>query len=351
VYEQSQSHRGWILALLDEYDRIAKKTPILTMMNPPNLSIDPRMTSKLGQWDEDRRLITLSGRLFENALWDDVVATFKHELAHQIVSELFGIRRAKAHGEAFSRACAILGISDARTRKIAEVEERNAVYDRVRKLLALGQSDNDHEAELALAKAHELCLKYNIEQQTVKSDYSFRLVGPVMRRVPSVMYRVANIVADFYFVQYICNRYRCLPGTDLPRQQFELYGTRENLDLAEYVFYYLLNQGELCWLRFKAANKLRGRSKRLSYLRGLYEGFGDKLERRHRALRTEKALVWLGDPDLEAFYTTRNPSVKMAYSSSKVYRDAHEAGMADGARLEVAPGVNRGDGQRGLLTR
>jgi hypothetical protein len=350
VYAQSQSHRGWILALLDEYDRIAEKTPILAMMNPPNLAIDPRMTSKLGQWDEDRRLITLSGRLFEQALWEDVVATFTHELAHQIVSELFGIRRAKAHGEAFSRACAILGISDARTRKIGEVTERNAIYDRVSKLLSLGQSDNDHEAELALAKAHELCLKYNIQQQSKKSNYSFRLVGPVMRRVPSVMYRVANIVSDFYFVQYICNRYRCLPGSDLPRQQFELYGTRENLDLAEYVFYFLLNQGELCWHRFKAAHKLRGNGKRLSYLRGLYEGFSDKLERRQRLLQTEKALVWLGDPKLEAFYSTRNPSVKLAYSSSRIFRDAHEAGMADGAQLEVSPGINRGEGQKGLLT-
>jgi hypothetical protein len=350
VYEQSQSHRGWILALLDEYARIAKKTPILALMNPPNLSIEPRMTSKLGQWDEDRRLITLSGRLFEDALWEDIIATFKHELAHQIVSEIFGIRRAKAHGEAFSRACAVLGISDARTRKIGEVTERNAVYERVRKLLALGQSDNDNEAELALAKAHELCLKYNIEQQSATSDYSLRLVGPVMRRVPSVMYRVANIVSDFYFVQYICNRYRCLPGSDLPRQQFELYGTRENLDLAEYVFYYLLNQGELCWQRFKATNRLQGSSKRLSYLRGLYEGFSDKLARRHQALRTEKALVWLGDPDLDAFYATRNPSVKFTYSRSRIYRDAHEAGMADGARLEVSPGINRGESRGRLLS-
>lgn len=347
MYEQSQSHRGWILALLDEYERIVQKTPILGMMPPPNLSIEPKMTSKLGQWDEDRRLITLSGRLFENALWDDILATFKHELAHQIVSELFGIRRAKPHGEAFSRACAILGISDARTRKVGKEQARSAIYERVRKLLALGQSDNANEAELALAKAHELCLKYNIEQQEHKSEYSFRLVGPLMRRVPSDMYRVANIVADFYFVQYICNRYRCLPGSDLPRQQFELYGTRENLDLAEYVFYYLLNQGELCWQRFKAVHRLRGRSKRLSYLRGLYEGFSQKLERRHRDLRNEKALIWLGDPNLEAFYAERNPSVKFSYSRSRVHRDAHEAGMVDGERLEVAPGINQGD--RGRL--
>ncbi|MBM4056579.1 MAG: DUF2786 domain-containing protein, partial [Planctomycetes bacterium] len=94
-------------------------------------------------------------------------------MAHQYVEEVLGICDDFPHGEAFNRVCREKGIDPAATGDIhIWIEKRknrftvssqnHQILDKVHKLLALAQSPNEHEAQTAMAKAHELLLRHNL---------------------------------------------------------------------------------------------------------------------------------------------------------------------------------------------
>jgi hypothetical protein len=49
-------------------------------------------------------------------------------------------------------------------------ERQGAIVEKIRKLLALGESDNEHEAALAIARANALMEKYDIEETMIHLD-------------------------------------------------------------------------------------------------------------------------------------------------------------------------------------
>ncbi len=354
--------RAWCLTLLHDFRRLQDTIPALRTMRAPNIKISKDLTDTLGHWDEDCRTVTLAERLVRRAGLRDVTAVFRHEVAHQIVSELYAIRGAQAHGEAFRRACALLEIPAKSTLAVDLPEDGlhagdRGVLARVRKLLALGTSSNTHEAESALAKAHELALRHNLDlvaeaagmpssaphgpNPNPNADrhdrYDVRLLAPVFKRVPSYIWPIATMLSESYFTTYICRGHRDADGKRV--QTIELYGTPENLELAEYVWYFLLHQGELAWNAYRRSEgRTKGRHK-TSFLNGLFEGFRETLDRRAKHLASTKALVWLGDPKLDAFYRRRNPHVSTRSVSPQVEREVHAAGHDRGKKLRLRPGL------------
>lgn len=350
--------RAWCLTLLHDFRRLQQSIPSMRTLRAPNIKVSNDLTETLGHWDEERRTVTLAERLVRRAGLRDITAVFRHEVAHQIVSEMFGIRNAQAHGEAFRRACALLEIPARATISIELPDDGlhagdRGVLTRVRKLLALGTSSNPHEAESALAKAHELALRHNLDLVESAGDtasartsgnssddadrYDVRLLAPVFKRVPSYIWPVATMLSESYFTTYICRGHREPDGTRI--QTIEIYGTPENLELAEYVWYFLLNQGEVLWNAYRRSDgRSKGRHK-TSFLNGLYEGFRETLDRRTKRLADSKALVWLGDPKLDAFYRRRNPHVSTRSVSPQVERDVHAAGHDRGKKLRLRPGL------------
>ena len=101
-------------------------------------------------------------------------------MAHQIVDEVFVVASETDHGPAFKRACALLEIEPDATMQLADQPEAvDSMRRKIEKLLALGQSTNHHEAEQALAKAHELALRYNVRmiESAPTRAHRFRKVG------------------------------------------------------------------------------------------------------------------------------------------------------------------------------
>ncbi len=333
---------GWLSLVFSEYERARADTPELIGLRRPNVAISDKLTRTLGLWDATRRTITLSADLLTGVRWHLLVQVLRHEMAHQIVSELFGEPDDRAHGPAFSRACRLLKINDNACidpSSLCSEAPESRIHQTIRKLLALGQSANQFEAESALRKAQYLALKHNISLLDAPPDdgYQFRLVGTPRKRVPSYTWLVTQICCDHYFVLYIC---RPCQGY----QVIEFYGTRDNLDLAEYVFDYLMHQGELEWAAYKRNEGLRNNRQKLSFLIGLYSGFLEKLACQKKELADQKALIWLGDPKLATFYRSRNPRVASTTSRSAHHPDAHTAGEDRGAQLSIQPGLKQGGG-------
>jgi len=346
--------RAWCLTLLGEFRALRSRDPSLAALREPNIAVSAGFQRTLGTWRPDTRTITLSERLLDTASYREIRDVFLHEVAHQIVTELFGEPDARSHGEAFRRASARIGTPARSTcdPPVAGAGTDRGILARIRKLLALGASPNPHEAEQALTKAHELALRHNLElvDRPVSGDrYDMRLLVPLYRRVPSYLWSILSIVSDFYFTRYICHPQS---GPDGKRYQcFELYGTRENLDLAEYVYYFLRNQGEVAWRVYPRKGRTsNARRAKLSFLEGMYEGFRESLERRRDQLARTRALVWRGDPGLDGFYRERNPDVSHRSVASAIDPGAHAAGVEEGRKLRIHPGIpNASKGPRRLL--
>jgi len=145
---------------------------------PPVLVLSDA-TRRLGQWSRTARTLELSRALVLASPWPHVISVLEHELAHQYVDEVLKIHDEAAHGPAFQRVCAERGI-DGRAAGVpvpsdAPAQEAERALDRIRKLLALAGSPNQHEAEVAMRKAHELMLRHNIEDASAHTSASYEV--------------------------------------------------------------------------------------------------------------------------------------------------------------------------------
>ena len=134
-------------------------------MRPPHFELSgaDRM---LGNWKGGHwRRLTISIFLIQSYPWEYVQEVLYHEMAHQYVEEILGIRDDLPHGEIFKSICRENGIDSSATGDIHTWMERkknsfsaqsgnHSILDKVHKLLALAQSKNEHEAQLAMTKAH-----------------------------------------------------------------------------------------------------------------------------------------------------------------------------------------------------
>src|SRR6185295_3632611 len=102
-------------------------------------------TAHLGRWDRITRTLEISRTLVLERPWLEVQSVLEHEMAHQFVEEVLGVRHEPPHGETFRRVCAERGI-DARAAGTPAASshagpgDADRVLERIRKLLALAGS-------------------------------------------------------------------------------------------------------------------------------------------------------------------------------------------------------------------
>ena len=303
-------------------------------LQPPALQID-RGELRLGRWEPEARLISLAHHHIWTHAWDEVLATLKHEMAHQYVDEVLG-GDDRPHGLQFARACQLLAI-DARasgTPRPREADEQSKTLRRVQKLLALATSANRHEAEAAMAAANTLLLRYNLElpQGGPPLGYGARRLGASAAALPLDWKLVGAILGEFFFVECIWtttyNQRR-----DRHERVLEVMGSEANLEMAGYVHDFLHASVDRLWrLEHRALDLPAGR--RREYTAGVLLGFRDKL-RQERQRIAEVGLVWLGDPDLQRFVRVRHPHIRAMAKSGVRKSKAHEAGRAAGQRLTL----------------
>lgn len=293
-------------------------------------------TTRLGRWLRETRTLELSRTFVLEHPWPQIVSVLAHEMAHQFVDEILGLRDETAHGESFRRVCVERGIDgraaglpDGSTLRAAEVDR---VLDRVRKLLALADSTNEHEAETAMRKAHELMLRHNIElaAATAERDYEVRHLGDPRKRRTLVETEVVGLLSELFFVKVI------RVPVYLPREGkrgtvFELAGTHPNIEMASHVYAFLLATAERLWQQNRRDARVRNGRDRLSYQSGVVRGFHDKLLAERTKLRGT-GLIWVGDPRLDDYYRARNPHI-VTHRQSVRTGGAHQAGREAGSTI------------------
>ncbi|MEZ6187718.1 MAG: DUF2786 domain-containing protein [Planctomycetota bacterium] len=299
-----------------------------------------------GSWDPERRLISIARRQVLCYTWESVVETLKHEVAHQYVSEVLRRDHEPPHGPAFQEACRLLacdpsptgdgGVPLHRDAPLAvELGEGDARLRKIHKLLALADNNPDeHEAQAAFARASELMLKYNLDGvRGPTRHYTYRYLGRASGRTPHYRYQIASILQEYFFVQCIwVDSYDVARGVRGSR--LEVMGTRANVDMAEYVHDCLERQCQSLWQRFKAEREITDRRAKRHYLDGLLAGFRRQLNQ-SQTQSAERGLIWIGDPELNAFARERYPRTTRTRLDAVGHSDVRSEGVRAGERIRL----------------
>jgi predicted SprT family Zn-dependent metalloprotease len=344
-----ERERALLRELLATY-RHLNQSHFKGVLAPVQLSLSAAETF-LGRWLPSTRVIELSRKLVLSHPFGQVVEVLKHEMAHQFVHEVLR-EQEPAHGPAFRALCERLGI-DARAGglpvEVAHDANTARILERVEKLLALAQSDNQHEAEAAAAAAQRLMLKHNVAQPEGHApSYSFRHLGRVTGRVTEWERRLGNILNQHFFVDVIwVPSFRLLEGKR--GHVMEAIGSAENLDIAAYVYDFLQRTAERLWDVHKREQGLRGNRDRLTFFAGVMSGFAQKLEQQARSLKAE-GLVWVPHEQLKRYTRQRHPYLRTISHAGHVRTDAFAHGQRAGREVVLHRGVTRGaSGERKLL--
>jgi hypothetical protein len=329
------------------YARSALRTPLFRL---------GFASERLGQWDHDSRTITISARHILSHPWESVLDTLRHEMAHQYVDEVLGLPGAPPHGEAFARACRMLRVEPSGTHHPGSIEgsseKRDQILSRVKLLLALAKSPNEHEAANAMRMANRYLLEYNLDLSRVEAArrYETRWLGRCSARVQEWEYLLAHILQDHFFVEVIWS-FSYDPVLDRRGRILEISGSPENLQMAEYVHHYVRHVADRMWearLRQEDGGPsppTRGGTK-LQYLAGLLRGLKEKLDGHRVEMRDRLGLVWRGDPQLRDYFRWMNPRVRTTSMWGVTRGEGYHAGVRDGRNITIHRGVEtRGGGQ------
>lgn len=347
-----------VRALRERYD-CDNRTRFGGRLVPPVIVLTDSITH-LGRWHSATRTLEISRTLVVHRPWLEVASVLEHEMAHQFVEEVLRVRHETAHGETFRRVCAERGI-DARAAghptiaggasskdgpESGESAEHDAarvdrVLERIRKLLALAGSSNQHEAEIAMRKAHELMLRHNIEATAARAgrNYEVRHLGDPHKRGTRVDAEVAGLLSEFFFVKVIRVPVY-LPRLGKSGLVYEIAGTRANVEMASHVYAFLLATAERLWTENRHDARVRDGRDRLAYQSGVIGGFREKLLSERVGLK-QNGLVWVGDRTLDGFYRARHPRITTRHHRVRV-NSAHAAGREAGRTVVLHKPVEHG---------
>jgi hypothetical protein len=357
-------HHAWTRQLIWEYELICEHYKI--PLRKPLLRIE-NSSHYWGQYDPNRRMITINQKLIEAYPWNDVIEILKHEMAHQIVFELYG-QSDSTHGQWFQRACKTLRVEPWAIRATGDISDRlkpetdsplsdneQFLLRRAEKLLALSQSPNEHESMLAMQRLRDLAEGHNLDKLRHRQDnhYSYRVIRHYKKRVPQHQSHIANILQQHFFVDIVFS-------TEYDAQRLasyktmEILGTQDNIRMAEYVYYYLWNQLPLMW-KVQQRKGLKGQSAKRAYYLGILESVDERLRkvtaqrstkstgfnRSSRGLtRIEGQHLKIARQELDAYVKRRHPRLRTRHWRSDHNEIAsYHKGRHDGQQLDIRPGL------------
>ncbi|MBN1831455.1 MAG: DUF2786 domain-containing protein [Deltaproteobacteria bacterium] len=320
------------------------------------------LKKRWGHFSEEKREICLSRDLVLNHSWDAVQEVLKHEIAHQLAHELLGADGEPPHGPSYMEACRLLRANPKASGNYKPLDERflgnktsreDRILVRIKKLMALAQSKNQHEAEAAMEKTHQLIGKHNIDLLKRDEDRHFISVfvgKPALRHFREEN-DLANLIQDFYFVHNIWVP-AYVVGKGKRGNVLEMTGTIQNVKIAVYVHDFVKHYVDSQWTKYNE-NRGLNRYRKSDFAVGIIEGFRSKMESQHfeKGAGKKLALVRIEDPLLKEHISYKYPRT-ISVRQNALRRDRHvlDDGMRLGKKLVISKGIEeKSKGKRLLI--
>jgi hypothetical protein len=356
---QEYLQRCWTQQLVREaqealaYYRVSIPLPIFFLNND---------SQRYGIFDPQRYSISISRKLIDAHPWDVVIEILKHELAHALVHLQYQ-EDESMHGPEFQAACQRLGVASwarnagielnpqaamASHRELAAEEEK--LLRKVEKLLSLAASSNEHEASLAMQRARELCARHHLEALSShkKQNYTYVMINHQKKQIHSWQWSILSILNQHFYVN--CVSRSLYDAKALTHHRVvDVMGTRENVQMAEYAYWFLYHQLPQLFDQFRQDKGPQPRNARNSFYIGVLRGFDEKLKQQKRDLK-EKTQEWglvahrgthqeleaRSDAELRHFVKSRYPSLSNNSGRSlNVAEEAFNSGKDRGRELNL----------------
>lgn len=229
--------------------------------------------------------------------------------------------------------------------------DNKEIVDKIKKLLSLAKSGNEHEARLAAEKASELLIKYNLSLAEIeksqkldvfdgkygKRDYTF-----FKSRASMNQQYIFSLLQEFFFIAIV--KGKALVKTEDTAKLYlcwSFIGRPINIEIAEYIHDFLSNKFDDLWRDYK---KMFPKSKRKDFIIGLYSGLHTQLsERRKQTAETSKDLILSEETDLLKYMRQvfdNNVKEKSVKKVSVEDLATAMAGREAGQKLQIIPGIS-----------
>lgn len=147
----------------------------------------------------------------------------------------------------------------------------NDILEKIKKLLRLSRSANQHEAELAMQRALELAARHRIDISKLDPDDTQSTINHATsrswKRFPIEAKLAAVIIKNFFHVDVVLS---C--PSDYEQVAFFI-GTPSEIAIADYVFGFLVGHFQRSWTQ----RKNRRLKNRKNFIHGMFYGISKKL--------------------------------------------------------------------------
>lgn len=159
-------------------------------------------------------------------------------------------------------------------------EKQKEILDKIRKLLRLAESDNQHEAELAYANAQKLITKYNIDKSMLEEQED-ELIEVItffkFRNLQLIHHLTYQLLEAFYNVKGYVFHNKLSAYRGQVNQEMKFIGTKMDLDMAKYAsdfFRFALDTAFAEWQEETDCPN----SHRNDFYLGMFEGITGKMQ-------------------------------------------------------------------------
>lgn len=234
---------------------------------------DPKI---LGLYNESLYQIAINKEVLRISDIELLKNILRHELAHMYL-HLTCENSYRSHGKEFKDVFRKFSWDSEFSKAQITISNESAftkeskIGKKVKKLLDLSHSSNEHESQLAAKKAAELIEKYNLTRELNNDSLTSYAARVLCFKRKNPLYDGIYQVLSHYHVYPVYNQGR-------GESYLEVVGERTNVEIAHYIASFLENNVPLLWESIKKEHRLKGITAKNSFYRAFFNELSNKLK-------------------------------------------------------------------------
>ena len=221
------------------------------------------------------------------------------------------------------------------------MDKKTRIIDKIRKLLALANSGNEHEAALAASHAQRLLSEHNLAMADIEPDFNPQSADKVETTIPKTLPKwMRHLSAG------ICTAFDCQAIHHPADGKMTFIGVGADVQIAAYTFSYLdKTVRKLCgnYMKNHAADSISNRGRELmrqSYYLGAVSTITGRLrEQKVQTPITPGALVPIKEGLIKKVMSEMGPTRSVRSRRSYINSDAYTKGQQDGGKVGIKRGI------------
>lgn len=222
------------------------------------------------------------------------------------------------------------------------------IIEKIHKLLALSESSNSHEAELAMLKAQQLIMKHKLSLREVKE---FKIINSAIKEtITKITFTKAKWKANL--AQLIADNFSCyLFFKTRQTNTITFFGREEDVTVCNIILEYAIDcinsvVTRLRYQRTKGGYSTKGLEN--DYALGFVVGLEQKFEDQKKN-NQEWGLVLIKDKEVIEAYSQKE--FKRSINTNSKYHghtEAYKKGKEDGGRFSISDKITQGNTEEKL---